>query len=98
MPLLREQNTFQTKANLNKIKSKMKYQLKFVVITKSPEKLFKLQKEAKKNRSEIKIIKEKGKIIFDITAKDAIALKASANSVIKTLTIFEKTQNLVKND
>ncbi len=49
------------------------------------------------SRSALSIKKEQKSVVFDIQAKDAIALKASVSSVIKTLTVYEKTKKLVEN-
>lgn len=77
----------------------MKYNLTLTFNTDNPEELYKIIKceAGKKDRSEIKIKKEKNKIIFDISANDSIALKSSMNLALKILTIHEKTENLIKN-
>jgi len=47
-------------------------------------------------RSKIKITKNKNNIQFNIMAEDAVALRATLNSVTALLAVYGKTQNLVK--
>jgi len=51
-------------------------------------------KDTRFKRSSIKIASSKGKITFSIKADDATALSATVNSVIKLLTVYEKTIEL----
>ena len=77
----------------------MKYDLMLTFKIDNPDKLYEIiECEAgKKDRSELKIEKEKDNINFRITANDSIALKSSMNVVIKILTIYEKTESMIKN-
>ncbi|MCK5282044.1 MAG: hypothetical protein KAK00_01420 [Nanoarchaeota archaeon] len=76
----------------------MKYNLVLAVDAENPEKLFQIiQPEInKKKRSEIKVKKEKQKIILEVSAIDAIALKASTNLLLKILEIYEKSKELIE--
>ena len=78
----------------------MNYSLNLDCKTSSPGKVMKVMQQdaGKKDRSEVRILAGKDKITFKITSKDSIALKASINSVIKGLTIYEKTLEMVKNE
>ena len=78
----------------------MNYSLSLAFSTESPEKILKIIniQKGKQDRSEINITKKKKKLIFDVKAKDATALKACVNSIIKSLTIYEKTFDMVKNE
>ena len=64
----------------------------------NPKEFFLIAKneQGEKNRSKIKIEKKEKDIIFKITSKDATALRASLNSMIKMLTIYEKTKSLIE--
>lgn len=77
----------------------MKYNLVLTIDTKNPDKFFQIVKseEGRKDRSEIKVRKAEQKVIFNISAGDPVAMKASVNLILKILTIYEKTENLVKN-
>ena len=77
----------------------MKYHLVLSFETKEAEKVFRICRldTGKKDRANIKISKSSNKILFEVNAKDSIALKASINSVIKGLTIYEKTKELIQN-
>ena len=57
-------------------------------------------KDNRFNRSQIRIMfqEKKALLSFLITAEDATALSATANAVIKLLTVHEKILGLVKND
>lgn len=48
----------------------------------------------KKDRSEFKIEKQKDYVLFDISAKDSVALRATLNSITKLLTAFEKIEDM----
>ena len=77
----------------------MRYNLVLTFNTNDPERLYETIKceAGEKDRSTIKIEKEKKKIIFNISANDSIALKSSMNLVLKIATIHEKTENMIKN-
>ena len=47
-------------------------------------------------RSKIKIKKNKGKIHFMVDAEDAVALRATLNSITGLLAVYDKTSKLVK--
>jgi tRNA threonylcarbamoyladenosine modification (KEOPS) complex Pcc1 subunit len=55
-----------------------------------------IKESEKKDRSDIKIKRKNNKIIFNIVAKDIIALKAAVNRVIKSIIIYEKTKVILK--
>ncbi|MBD3164334.1 hypothetical protein GF323_03975 [Candidatus Woesearchaeota archaeon] len=78
----------------------MKYELNLEVRENKPEKFYKIiqSEQGKKDRSELSAEKGEKSVIFNIKAADATALKASFNRVLKTLVIYEKTQDLIKND
>ena len=78
----------------------MNYSLKLTVTSKDPSEFLKIiqSEEGSKDRSEIKITSSKKNVDFNVTARDTTALKASINRILKALTIYEKTTELVKND
>ena len=47
-------------------------------------------------RSKIRIKKNKDKLEFNIVAEDAVALRATLNSITGLLSVFQKTNRLVK--
>ena len=53
-----------------------------------------LPEEKKIKRSEIKLTKDTDKLTITINADDAVALRASVNSVLKLLTIYEKMKTI----
>ena len=75
----------------------MKYNLVLSFDTNNSNNVYRIIKNeaGKKDRSEIDIKKEKDKITFNISANDSTALKSSINTVLKILTIYEKTETLV---
>lgn len=77
--------------------NKMNYKAKIYIMTKDKEKLITLfnteDKEFQK-RSNYLIVKEKDGVSFDVSASDAVALRAALNSITKTLIIFEKTDSV----
>ena len=77
----------------------MNYNLVLEIKSKDIESLYAIAKSevGKKDRSEIIIKKKNGLIIFNILAKDIVALKASTNHIYKTIETFEKALNLVEN-
>lgn len=77
----------------------MKYNLVLTIDTKNPDKFFQIvnSEGGRKDRSEIKVRKAEQKVIFNISAGDPVAMKASVNLILKILIIYEKTENLVKN-
>lgn len=48
-----------------------------------------------KDRSKLSIKKEKDHVLFEIEAKDSIALRATLNMVTKLLTVYEKIERLI---
>lgn len=52
---------------------------------------------AKRERSDFKINKIKEGLEFEVTAKDAVALRSTLNSIAKLLIVHEKIKNLVQN-
>ncbi|MDP2750232.1 MAG: KEOPS complex subunit Pcc1 [Nanoarchaeota archaeon] len=59
------------------------------------ETLFKafIPEDKKVERFEYKIKKTKKELIFDITAKDSVALRASLNSIAKLISVHEKIEH-----
>lgn len=47
-------------------------------------------------RAEVKIKKNNDNLYFNIQAKDAVALRATLNSITGLLSVYEKTNKLVK--
>lgn len=45
-------------------------------------------------RSSLTIRKHKGKVLFEISADDATALRATLNTVLKLLVVYEKSSNI----
>lgn len=43
-------------------------------------------------RSDMKIKSTKGRLVIEVTAKDATALRASANSILRDLQVIEATE------
>jgi len=48
----------------------------------------------KADRSTCNMKKTKNHLIFTITATDAVALRASANSIMKLLSVYEKAEKI----
>ena len=48
------------------------------------------------DRSSFTIDKKDGEVVFTIEAQDPVALRATFNSISQLLTIYEKTQELLK--
>lgn len=104
MPVLWQQIIIQAKDCYNNCKGKMIYDLKLYV--KLPKKELSclyasIKEEFKENRlkrSNIALKLKDKKLLFLITANDATALSASVNAVIKLLTVYEKTSQVVAND
>lgn len=49
-----------------------------------------------RERTQLKIKKEKNKINMDITSEDAVAFRATLNSVSQMLAVFEKMESIGK--
>jgi tRNA threonylcarbamoyladenosine modification (KEOPS) complex Pcc1 subunit len=47
-----------------------------------------------KNRANFSLKKEKDHVLFEINAKDSVALRATLNSITKLLTTYEKVENI----
>lgn len=47
-------------------------------------------------RSKVKLKKTKNSLIFDIESNDAVALRATLNSITALLTVYEKTNKLIE--
>ncbi len=69
----------------------MRYSLTLAIDEPSAYELIKpdLQK-AERARSAIKISKKEGRTIVEIDAEDAVALRASVDSIVQLLRIYEK--------
>jgi len=60
-------------------------------------KLFEAEEKAFVNkRACYELKKNKGSLIFKISAEDSTALKAVLNSITKILTVYEKTKEVIK--
>lgn len=75
----------------------MSYSAK-IRVYKNPDIVYKCfcseSKTLKTNRSNYTIKKYKGYVEFNIKAKDSVALRATVNSIIKMLTVYEKINKL----
>lgn len=60
------------------------------------EKIYKAFKPEliKKERSEYTIKKFKNRVVFDITAKDPVALRATMNAITQMLTVYQKMKGI----
>lgn len=45
-------------------------------------------------RASYKLLKEKNKLVFKITADDSLAMRATTNSIFVTLNIYEKAKTI----
>ncbi len=95
MPVLRKQDIVQAKENNNENKGKMKCSA-IIRINWDAGIIRGFKPEDKKIGERAKYsIRKKGKeIIFSIKAEDAAALRASFNSVTKTLAVAEKIKEV----
>lgn len=66
------------------------------IIVHGDEELYQCVKSEQKEmpRSSLKIKKKENKVIFDVEAQDAAALRATLNTVMKLLIVYEKTGNI----
>ena len=75
----------------------MDYKAKITVATgKLTDKVYRCfvpETDVKTERSSFTLKKQKECIVFDVSAKDAVALKATLNSISKLLTVFEKMKD-----
>ncbi len=69
-----------------------------IVVNNDSELLYKCFKPEmnKWQRAEVKIKKNKNKLHFNIQAQDAVALRATLNSITGLLSVFEKTNKLIE--
>ena len=76
----------------------MSYSLTLKAKIKNIEKVFKaIEKESgTKDRSSLTSEKKEGSIQFKVSANDVVALKATINTIIKILTIYEGSIELLK--
>lgn len=61
-------------------------------------KLFELEDKDFNKRATYNLIDEKDKLVFDINANDAIALRACLTAISKTLSIYQRVDSLVNED
>ena len=77
----------------------MSYSAK-IRVCKNPSIIYKCfiseSKSLKTDRSDYTIKKHKDYVEFSIKAKDSVALRATFNSIIKMLTVYEKIEGLKK--
>ena len=73
----------------------MNYKAK-IVVDGDPIKLYKLfhTELLGSKRSSCSIQKQKKGVVFEITSKDSVALRATLNSITKLLTVYEKIEKL----
>ena len=91
MPLLRQQDTFQAQDNGYKSKSTMNYSATINVGGNAEELLECFSPEGiDKERSKYTIKKTKEGVVFEITAKDAVALRATVNMITQMLAVHQK--------
>jgi tRNA threonylcarbamoyladenosine modification (KEOPS) complex Pcc1 subunit len=95
MPLLRQQDAVQAKGHSHEDKSKMSLSAD-IIIDEDTERLYKcLLPEAKKiKRSEMGLKKEKDRLVINVRASDATALRASVNSILKLIVVYEKMKDI----
>ena len=96
LPILRQQDALQAKNKSHSSKSKMSIYSLELKVKGDTKKLYEsfYKKKKKRDRSSLKITKKKDHLLFKITSKDAIALKATINGVIKLLEVEEKISSL----
>ena len=62
---------------------------------KNIQKLFESEdKDFKNNRSKYKLKKDKDKVVFEIQANDAVALRSTLDSISKILKIYEEMKEI----
>ena len=90
MSLLRQQDAVQAKAGLYKDQGKMSYSAT-IFAEGDPEKLYSCfeSEETSFDRSSFTIEKTESGIRFSIEAKDAVALRATLNSISQLLIVFQ---------
>ena len=97
MSLLWQQDYLQAQDHPYQSQGKMKYQSDIIVQDGAGQLFQCLGPEKtgmKTTRSTLDIIKEKKHLRLKIAAQDAVALRASLNSVTKLLMVYEKMRNL----
>ena len=63
----------------------------------NPDKIidcFNAEGEKKEDRSEISFEKKEDSVVFNVKAKDPVALRASLNSITKLLIVYEKIEKI----
>ncbi len=60
------------------------------------KKIFSSEKKVSEKRANFKILHDSKGMKFLVEAKDAVALRAAANTVMKSLAIYEKVKGLKK--
>ena len=90
MPILREQNSFQTKNCSYKDKGKMKYSC--IIKAEGDKELYDALKpdKSKSKRAQWDISKKKDYVEIKIEAMDVVALKAFMHSITKLIEVYEK--------
>ena len=95
MPLLWLKDTLQTTFNNYKSQSKMKYSFKLKVEDPKVFDLIKVELDGlKSERSTTKLTQTEYGFDIEVEAKDAVALRASLNSIAQLLKIYEKVQEI----
>jgi len=66
-----------------------------LTITEEPDQLFAvLTKDKEHKRSQFTIIKKEGAVVIEVTAEDAVAFRATMNSITESLAVFHKMRKL----
>ena len=66
------------------------------IVAKGGAKLYRCVKSEQKDmpRSSLKIKKQKDNVVFEMSADDATALRATLNTVLKLLIVYEKSSKI----
>ena len=67
-----------------------------IIVAEGGAKLYGCVKSEQKDmpRSSLKIKRQKDKVIFEVSADDATALRATVNTVLKLLIVYEKSSKI----
>jgi tRNA threonylcarbamoyladenosine modification (KEOPS) complex Pcc1 subunit len=95
MPLLRLEDTVQAQVDNYQSSGQMKYHLSLCIDNLAVFGLLSPEMERFDNaRSSIRLSKKGKKTFVDIDAEDAVALRASTDSVVQLLRVFEKVSEI----
>ncbi len=67
-----------------------------IIVKEDPDKIYKclVPEKISRERSSVKIKKEKGVLVINVEAKDAVALRATLNSISQVLAVYHKTKSI----